>query len=116
MNIKDYTFFTEKERTAKHDEICDRIKDTYASKHHDYGPSFEKSFYEYGWIAPYVRIEDKMSRLKSLFTKGEENRKVLNEKLSDTVIDAANYLIMLATELEMMSALSDKGSSNDRDI
>lgn len=99
---KDYKQFTQEQRTKIHDDICDLIKDTYASKHHDYGPSFEKTFYEYGWKAPLVRMEDKMSRLKSLFEKGDENRKVKDESIKDTVIDLANYSIMLATELQLL--------------
>ena len=99
---KDYKQFTQDQRTKIHDYICDLIKDTYASKHHDYGPSFEKTFYEYGWKAPLVRMEDKMSRLKSLFEKGDENRKVKDESIKDTVIDLANYSIMLATELQLL--------------
>ena len=99
---KDYKQFTQDQRTKIHDDICDLIKDTYASKHHDYGPSFEKTFYEYGWKAPLVRMEDKMSRLKSLFEKGDENRKVKDESIKDTVIDLANYSIMLATELQLL--------------
>lgn len=98
---KDYTVFSEEERIKTHDDICDSIKLTYANKHHDYGPSFEKSYYEFGWIAPYVRMDDKMSRLKSLFSKGEANRKVSDESLYDTLIDLANYSIMLATELKL---------------
>lgn len=99
---KGYKQFTQDQRTKIHDDICDLIKDTYASKHHDYGPSFEKTFYEYGWKAPLVRMEDKMSRLKSLFEKGDENRKVKDESIKDTVIDLANYSIMLATELQLL--------------
>ena len=107
---KDYKRFTQEQRTKVHDEICDLIKDTYANKHHDYGPSFEKTFYEYGWKAPLVRMEDKMSRLKSLFEKGDENRKVKDESIKDTVIDLANYSIMLATELIL---LEKEKSTND---
>jgi len=99
--MTDYTIFTQEQRTNKHKDICERIIQTYFDKHFDYGPSFEKSFHKFGLIAPFVRIEDKLSRLESLMNIGEENKRV-NESIKDTVLDAANYLIMLAVELELL--------------
>ena len=88
-------------RVQTHDDICDSIKEVYHDKHYDYGDAFEKTFYEYGPVAALVRMEDKFSRIKSLVSKGEGTRHVVNESLLDTVIDLANYSIMLATELIM---------------
>ena len=44
-----------------------------------------------------------MSRLESLATKPEEERLVKDESIKDTVLDMANYCIMLAMELERES-------------
>ena len=50
-----------------------------------------------------------MSRLESLATKPEEERLVKDESIKDTVLDMANYCIMLAMELERES---DERKSN----
>ena len=71
------------------------IAELVEKKNKDYGNSFEKTISEYGNTAYYLRIEDKLSRLKSL-----ENKKALvNESRIDTLKDIIGYtLLMLEIE------------------
>jgi hypothetical protein len=65
-------------------------------KNNAYGDSFHKSLDKYGPIAGLVRIEDKINRLSNLVVSGGHEH---DEAIDDTCLDAANYLIMLATWL-----------------
>lgn len=82
----------------QHKKILDNLHTTYVSKNYDYGDSFHQSISEWGIVAGLVRIEDKWNRLKNL-SKGDKQAQV-HESLVDTCLDGANYLIMLAMELE----------------
>jgi hypothetical protein len=70
-------------------EVCRR-------KNLAYGDSFNKSLDKYGPIAGLVRIEDKINRLSNLVLNGGNEH---DEAIDDTCIDAANYLLMMATWL-----------------
>lgn len=87
------------ERSSEmHKNICAELNDIYESKNADYGDSFSKTFAEYGMVAPLLRLEDKLSRLKSLHRKGVQQFK--QESMRDTLIDLANYAIMTVMELD----------------
>ena len=75
----------------KHSEICDKIKDTYAKKNHDYGTVFEDTIHDYGLLAPVVRFRDKLGRIETLL---QVKNKVEDESIKDTILDLANYCIM----------------------
>ena len=81
-----------------HKNICAELNDIYESKNADYGDAFSKTFDEYGMVAPLLRLEDKLSRLKSLYRKGVQQ--VKQESVRDTLIDIANYAIMTVMELD----------------
>lgn len=81
-----------------HEKLCDQIHTTYEKKNHDYGDSFGKSIAEHGYIAGVIRMEDKMNRIKSLIKNGGAH--VKDESLCDTLLDLANYAIMLSMEIE----------------
>ena len=70
----------------------------YKAKNKDYGDSFSKSFEEFGLIAPVVRMNDKMNRIKSLTQS--EGRQVKGESLRDSLVDLANYAMMTVIELD----------------
>ncbi len=76
--------------------IIDTMAETCRRKNEAYGDSFHQSVDKYGPIAALVRIEDKINRLSTLVVNGGS---VDDEALEDTCLDAANYLIMLATWL-----------------
>lgn len=48
-----------------------------------------------------VRISDKLSRLASILKKGT---KVKDESVEDTIVDAINYLVLLAAVIEYKKA------------
>ncbi len=83
----------------KHKYICETLNHIYRSKNHDYGDSFGESFEEFGAISAIVRIDDKHRRLKQLLIH-KTDQQVKDESAIDTALDMANYLIMLAMELE----------------
>jgi len=77
-------------------ETNDRMHHICHEKNEAYGDSFNKSLDKYGPIAGLVRIEDKINRLSNLILNGGHEH---DEAIDDTCIDAANYLLMLATWL-----------------
>lgn len=79
-------------------EITARMADTYERKNADYGNSFGESIGEFGAVAGVVRIGDKFNRLKNLI-KNPDSQRVNDESVSDTLLDMANYCIMLHIEL-----------------
>lgn len=85
-------------KVAHHRMICDEINELYAKKNHDYGDSFAQSFREEGMAMVRIRLGDKFNRLKALTRGGEQ--KVADESIRDTLIDLANYAIMIVLEME----------------
>lgn len=81
-----------------HKKLCKELTDTYIKKNHDYGDAFGKSIEEHGLIAGVVRMEDKFNRLKNIIKTNEVL--VGDEKLEDTLLDLANYTIMMLIELQ----------------
>ena len=86
-------------RVQKHKDICNELNDVYARKNSDYGNSFGDTFDKLGIISAVTRISDKYNRLVSLCTKSEEERKVKDESITDTLLDMANYCIMTVIEM-----------------
>lgn len=82
-----------------HKDLCKELNETYEKKNHDYGDSFGETFHKLGIISAITRITDKYNRLVSLCTLPEEERKVKDESISDTLLDMANYCLM--TEIEL---------------
>lgn len=85
------------EKIALHKKYLDDLHELYKTKNFDYGDSVHQTYMRYGMTSFLVRVEDKINRVNSLITKGTQ--KVNNEKLQDTLLDAANYLILAAIEL-----------------
>lgn len=82
-----------------HKEICEELNKVYEQKNSDYGDSFGQTFDKLGVISAVTRITDKYNRLVSLCTKSEEERKVKDESIEDTLLDMANYCMMTVIEL-----------------
>lgn len=87
-------------------DLTNEILKIYVKKNADYGDSFSKSFEEFGLIAPVVRMNDKMERIKQL-SKGEDI-KVKDESLHDTLIDMANYALMTVVEMDLEKEEKDR--------
>lgn len=73
--------------------IVNQMSATYKAKNADYGDSFGKSIEKYGAIAGLTRISDKFNRLENLILT--KDQKVSDEKIGDTLLDLANYAVML---------------------
>lgn len=86
------------EKTARFKEITNSMAELYAKKNADYGDSFSRSVEKYGLIAGLTRLSDKFNRVENMVLRGSQS--VDNEKLSDTLLDLANYSIMLLMEIE----------------
>lgn len=87
-------------RIERHLEIVTGLNKLYAEKNHDYGNSFGETYQKLGIISALTRISDKYNRLVSLATKPEEERKVKDESIQDTLLDLSNYCIMTIIEME----------------
>lgn len=86
-----------KKQDVRNDIIAE-LNATYFKKNHDYGDSFAESYDEFGPIAAIIRMDDKMRRLKNLIAG--DTPLVNSESIRDTLIDLANYAIMLVTEMD----------------
>lgn len=85
-------------KSALHKTYLDALHKTYLAKNADYGDSFGESIKTFGLVAGVVRISDKYHRLESLLRKGEAQ--VKDETIKDTLMDMANYCVMLAMEVD----------------
>lgn len=86
------------DKVQRFKEITSDMAETYERKNNDYSDSFGQSIREFGFVAGIVRISDKFNRLKSLLSGKEQ--KVNDESVQDTLLDMANYCIMLKMEME----------------
>ena len=91
------------DKVIKHKAICDELNQLYARKNHDYGNSFHQTFVEEGLAMTRIRLGDKFSRFKTLSrltsTDGGQQQ-VADESIRDTLMDLANYAIMIILEME----------------
>ena len=95
------------DRIQMHKDLCKELNETYEKKNHDYGNSFGETFEKLGIISAVTRISDKYNRLASLCTLPEEERKVKDESITDTLLDMANYCIMTVIELHKDDATQE---------
>lgn len=89
MNNKEF-------RINQHKYLCGKIHETYVKKNNDYGDSFTKAIDEFGYISVAIRLTDKLERFKTLLNK---DMKVTDEKITDTLLDMANYCIMTVVDM-----------------
>ena len=73
-------------------DIALEVANLVEKKNHDYGNSFDKTVEEYGEVAYFLRIEDKLSRLKSLSKKDAPE---INESIEDTLKDIIGYTLLM---------------------
>lgn len=86
------------EKVERFRQITESMADLYEKKNKDYGNSFDRSIVRYGAVAGLVHISDKFNRLENLMLNG--GGEVKDESIKDTLIDLANYAIMLYMEVE----------------
>lgn len=87
----------EKTNIEQFAEITQQMLQTYEAKNHDYGDAFNTGCDKFGIVSAVSRIDEKNERICSLY-KNESSAKV-NESLEDTLLDLANYSIMLVMYL-----------------
>ena len=87
-------------------QITDEMVKLYEKKSSDYGNSTHDTYMKYGAVAYLVRMEDKINRVRTLVQNRDYDYLVDDEKVKDTLIDLANYSILMLLELE--------GNKNDR--
>ena len=87
------------DRIDRHKELALTLNDIYKSKNYDYGDAFGESCDEFGPVAGLIRMNDKMNRLKSIINENHE-QKVSDESIKDTLLDLANYSLMLEVWFE----------------
>lgn len=71
---------------------------TFIIKNKNYGNSFEVSLDKYGLIAGLTRLSDKFNRLETLILTNKNG--TTDESITDTLVDLANYAIMLKMYME----------------
>lgn len=79
-------------------KIAQEIADLVERKNRDYGNSFDKTMDEYGITAYFLRIEDKISRLKSL--NKSNTQLVADESKEDTLKDIIGYTLLMINYLK----------------
>ena len=70
----------------------------YARKNKDYGDSFTEMYKEWGPMYPLSRMQEKLRRATQILRSGEAQ--VADEKVTDTLLDLANYALMTIMELK----------------
>jgi len=84
-------------KVQQHERICHDLNRLYERKNHDYGDAFAEDYSTYGLIMPVIRLDDKLRRLKHFVQNN--NIRVPEETIEDTLMDLANYSIMTLIEL-----------------
>lgn len=91
-----------------HSAVCEQLNKIYEQKNHDYGDSFHETFVEEGMAMARIRLSDKLNRFKrlsKLLEEGDEDQqKVADESIEDTLMDLANYAIMTVMEMRREAA------------
>lgn len=87
-----------------HKNYCDKLNPTYRAKNTDYSDSFAKGIDNMGYTSAIIRMDDKMNRVKSLLLNNTDKPQV-NESVIDTLLDLANYSLMLLTEYEIRNLI-----------
>ena len=95
--------------TTTFETILKSMQEIHDRKNHDYSPEGEfGNFAESekigipGWKGAFVRLQDKYTRACNLIS-GKES-KVIEETLEDTLIDLANYSVIVLALREMARA------------
>lgn len=78
-------------------QITNEMLMLYERKNNDYGNSITDTYKKYGPVAYLVRMEDKINRVRTLIQNKDQK---VDEKIQDTLIDLANYSILMLLELE----------------
>ena len=76
--------------------IALEIGELVEKKDKDYNSAFSKTLKEYGDVAYFLRIDDKLNRLKSLLLRSKDAE--INETVEDTLKDIVGYTLLMLKE------------------
>ena len=76
--------------------IALEIGELVEKKDKDYNSAFYKTLKEYGDVAYFLRIDDKLNRLKSLLLRSKDAE--INESVEDTLKDIVGYTLLMLKE------------------
>ena len=82
-----------------HRKITEEMTKLYEKKNNDYGDSVSDTYNKFGIDAYLVRMYDKLNRVYNL-TRPNQESKVKDETIEDTLMDLANYAILAMIELK----------------
>ena len=77
--------------------IANEIAELVEKKNKDYNGAFSKSLKEYGNVAYFLRIDDKLNRLKNLMLNNTNVE--VNESVEDTLKDIIWYTLLMLKEI-----------------
>lgn len=77
-----------------HKKLCIELNKLYKAKDADYGSSYKKTRIKYP-MSVLIRLNDKLNRLETLFNN---DAKVADESIDDTLMDMAGYCLLELTE------------------
>ena len=78
--------------------IANEIVELVEKKDKDYNSAFSKTLKEYGNVTYFLRIDDKINRLKNLMLNN--NGPVVNESVEDTLKDIIGYTLLMLKEIK----------------
>ena len=78
--------------------IAKEIGQLVEKKDKDYNSAFSKTLKEYGNVAYFLRLDDKLNRLKNLMLNN--NNAEVNESVEDTLKDIIGYTILMLKEIK----------------
>lgn len=77
---------------------ANEIADLVCKKNADYGNSFDDTINKHGYVAYFIRIEDKLSRLRGLMLAGN-TAQVKSENVEDTLKDIVGYTLLMLNNM-----------------
>ena len=78
--------------------IANEIAELVEKKDKDYNSAFSKTLKEYGNVAYFLRIDDKLNRLKNLMLNN--NNAEVKESVEDTLKDIIGYTLLMLKEIK----------------
>ena len=78
--------------------IAKEIAELVEKKDKDYNSAFSKTLKEYGNVAYFLRLDDKLNRLKNLMLNN--NNAEVNESVEDTLKDIIGYTLLMLKEIK----------------
>ena len=78
--------------------MAKEIGELVEKKDKDYNRAFAKTLQEYGNVTYFLRVDDKLNRLKSLLLNNKDAE--VNESVEDTLKDIVGYTLLMLKEIK----------------